>query len=62
MVENPAKDLLDRIFTASTPKDIRAARLDVVQARERGELTDAEERELLAAADDQLIQKGHVPG
>ena len=63
MGENLAKDLLDRIFKTYTASDVRAARLDVIQARERGELSDAEESELLATADDRLteIKNGKRP-
>lgn len=63
MGENPAKDFLDRIYSANTAKDLRAARLDVIQACERSELSDAEEQELLAAAEDRAaeIKKNELP-
>ena len=61
MGEDKAKEFLDRIYKATAAKELHAIRVEIIQAKENKELSEDVERGLLAAVDDRLVHKGHLP-
>ena len=56
MGENLAEGLLERVFKAETEQELFAVRLAIRQAMDKGDISDAEEVELLAAAEARLAE------